>query len=284
MSRNSSNGSAAGRELPRAGRAPSGWARAPARGSAAGRRRRRRPAPRARPSARGRRCGGPGWRCRRGVATSCSSTQLPSTPEQRRRLVDRQVGVRAAVRDDREVLPGVEPEAGHHPADEVDAVARQHAEVVAGPVRRCPRAGRSRRAGWSARRACRPCRDQLAVGPDLRGARLVGDDHRVGDLPVGQRDRQPRAGRGRRPPTSAGQAERGGERRPTARRARRGRRRRSRRRRCPRRAGGRRRPPCAASCVVEQGRARPGRSRPTRCCRSRTRCRRRRRPHRRPRP
>ena len=133
--------------------------------------------------------------------------------QQRSRLVDRQVGVRAAVRDDGEVLPGVEPEPGDRPPDEVDAVARQHAQVVTGPVGHVLGQGDLDVAGRSIRRAAGSGGEQLAVRPDPGGTGAVGHDHRVGDLPVGHRDRQPGAG-GRRGGHVGGQAQCGGHVRP----------------------------------------------------------------------
>ena len=130
-------------------------------------------------------------------------------PEQGSGLVDRQVGVPAAVRDDRQVLPGVEAEPGDDPADEVDAVAREHAQVVARPV--AAGAARSRCGGWSARRACRCCREQLAVPADRGGPGVVGDDDGVADLAVGEGDRQPGTGGRGRLAHRGRQAERAGE-------------------------------------------------------------------------
>ena len=141
--------------------------------------------------------------------------------QQGRRLVDRQVGVRPAVGDDRDVLPGVEREPRHHPADQVDAVARQHPEVVAGTVRRALRQrdlqvpGRPWRGGavaaWISSRFC----------AHLRRAGVVGHDDRVGQLAVGQRDRQARATGADRGDLGR-QVQRPGERRPRGRRARSG--------------------------------------------------------------
>ena len=48
-------------------------------------------------------------------------------PEQRRRLVERQVGVHAGRGHDREVHARVQVEPVHDPADQLQAVARQHA-------------------------------------------------------------------------------------------------------------------------------------------------------------
>ena len=54
-------------------------------------------------------------------------------------------------------------------------------------------------------------RDELAVRPDPGRPGVVGDDHRVGDLPVGQGDREPRSGRGHGLAHLCGQVEGGGE-------------------------------------------------------------------------
>ena len=54
--------------------------------------------------------------------------------DERGRLLDRQVRVRATVGDDGDVLAGIEAEPGHHAAHGVEAVAREDAEVVAGLV------------------------------------------------------------------------------------------------------------------------------------------------------
>ena len=113
-------------------------------------------------------------------------------------------------------------------------------------------------------------RDQLAVLADHGGVGRVGDDHRVGHLPVGEGDGQPRLGRsGGRHLGGAGRAPSRG--RPTARCARPGSRRRSPRPRCPRRGRGpvRLRGPRAPRLPAW---ARPGRWSATPCCRNRTRC------------
>ena len=54
--------------------------------------------------------------------------------EQRGGFVRRQVGVHTAIGHDRRVLAGVQCEVRHNASDEVDVVARQHADVVAGVV------------------------------------------------------------------------------------------------------------------------------------------------------
>ena len=187
--------------------------------------------------------------------------------QQWRRLVDRQVGVRAAVGDDRDVLPGVEPEPGHHPPDQVDAVARQHPEVVPGTVRRARRQGDLEVAGrpWGRRRS--PAWISSRFSPHLRRDGVVGHDDRVGQLPVGQRDREPRAavptaatsaGRSSAPARSAQrpacQERYGASKSAAALPSPRG---------CTRRRAVRR------QLLVQQRRAPPGTSRPTRCCRSR---------------
>ena len=116
---------------PPAGPAASGWSRAPARGRRVPARRRR-SAPSARLLRRVLGVLGERWRCRRGSRRPAARRSWPA-----RRAAGRARrsagGCGAAVRDDREVLPGVQPEAGHHPADGVDPVARQHPEVVARP-------------------------------------------------------------------------------------------------------------------------------------------------------
>ncbi len=93
--------------------------------------------------------------------------------------------------------PASRPNRADDPADEVDAVAREHAQVVARPV--AAGAARSRGGAWSARRACRCCRASSSrFAADRGGPRLVGDDDGVADLAVGERDRQPgTGGRGR---------------------------------------------------------------------------------------
>ena len=90
--------------------------------------------------------------------------------------------------------------------------------------------------------------DQLAVLPDLRRAGVVGHDHRVGHLPVGQRDREPGAGRCRpRRPRRAGPGPRPG--RPRGRRARRGTAASKSPAALPSPRGCTRRAPCASSCA-----------------------------------
>ena len=112
--------------------------------------------------------------------------------------------MRAAVRDDRDVLAGVEPEPGDHPPDEVDAVARQHPEVVARVVHAPGRAISMCRVDRSGRAVVPPSSSRFVR--TVVGRRLVGHDHRVGDLAVGQRDRQPRAAGAVVSPTSAGRS------------------------------------------------------------------------------
>jgi hypothetical protein len=58
----------------------------------------------------------------------------PEDAQERRMLLDRQVSVGAAGGDDRQVDAGVKLEVHHHAAEEGQAVARQNAEVVTGPI------------------------------------------------------------------------------------------------------------------------------------------------------
>jgi hypothetical protein len=77
--------------------------------------------------------------------------------------------VGSAVRDDRDVLPGVQPEVRHHPAEHVDAVAGQHAEVVARLVGRVRR-HRDLEVPGGPRRLTAPAvhREELPVRPGRR--------------------------------------------------------------------------------------------------------------------
>ena len=135
-------------------------------------------------------------------------------PEQRRGLVDRQVGVRPAVGNDGDVLPAVEAEAGHHPADEVDAVAGQHAQVIADAVRRAGGEGDLDVPGGALAGPVLQVRDQLPVDPHLGRSGLIGHDDRVRQLPVGERDRQSGTDRPCRGADRRWEVQRGGEVRP----------------------------------------------------------------------
>ena len=102
--------------------------------------------------------------------------------KQRRGFSQWKVGVRApAGRVDGDICAGVETEPSHHPADEVDVVARQYAEVVTGLVLHSGRAP-ARYGGPTASWGRLTVAEQLAV--DHQGGRMspVGHDHGVGGL------------------------------------------------------------------------------------------------------
>ena len=188
--------------MPRAGRAPSGC-----RGTTIFSRYRAcdvvvRPGQPARARrARGRRCSGRhrprgrrGWRrpaarrSRRGCPAAGSGSSM-----------GRWVWV-PLVGDDRDVLAGVEAEPGDHPVDQVDVVARQHPEVVARPYDDARRQRDLEVTGRPGGGGAVAGVDQLPVAArTCAGLAVVGHDHRVGQLPVGQRDREPGT-TGRRPP------------------------------------------------------------------------------------
>ena len=212
-------------------------------------------------------------------APSCSSTQLPRTPSSGAgSSIGRWVWVPLVAMMVR-YMPGVEPEPGDHPADQGEAVAREHAEVVTRPVvhvvgqRDLDVPGRPIGVPRAVRR-------QLDVGGYQGGPRPVGQDDRVGQLPVDHRDGQPRTGRCR-PAVARSAAQCGGDVRPQV--------------RVPRAVlavevavrvalaarvdpRGRRAAPAARPAAS----APPDTLRPSRCRRSRTPCRRRRRGRRRP--
>ena len=126
----------------------------------------------------------------------------PEDAEERGRLVDRQVRVGAAGGDDRQVHAGVELEMHHHPSDEGEAVAWQNAEVVTGPIAHVGGQCHLQVTGGSG--AWRPVSRQLDVAGDQGGRRLVGEHDGVGQLPIDDRDGQPRTPVGGRSVASVG--------------------------------------------------------------------------------
>ena len=130
------------------------------------------------------------------LATSCSSTQLPSTPS---------IGVGSSIgrwvwEPERATIvrycPASRPKR-HRAADEFGVVAGQHPEVVPGLVRHPVRQGDLDMPGGPFHRLTVAGCGQFPVGAHQRRRGIVGHDHRVGLLPVDDRDAEPRPGRRR---------------------------------------------------------------------------------------
>ena len=117
--------------------------------------------------------------------------------QQRVGLAEGQVGRGAAGRGERDVLAGVQAEAGDRPVDQRHVVARQHPEVVARGV---GDAGRQRDLEVTHRAAARGARTgrELAVDPQGRRLAAVGLQDRARRAALLEGRGQPRAAPGRR--------------------------------------------------------------------------------------